>query len=48
VAGVPDDDLIHTSWGPSFASHRSAQWMNRNVCCWQILLQKSLAEIVER
>ncbi|MFO1088104.1 MAG: LysR substrate-binding domain-containing protein [Hyphomicrobiales bacterium] len=27
LAGVPDDDLIHTDWGPSFGSHpRWADW----------------------
>lgn len=25
LAGVPDDDLIHTNWGPSFVSHPSWQ-----------------------
>lgn len=29
LAGVPDDDLIHTNWGPSFVSHPTWQlWLS--------------------
>ncbi|WP_158970380.1 LysR substrate-binding domain-containing protein [Chachezhania sediminis] len=31
LSGVPDDDLIHTDWGPGFGSHPSWEaWFDRN------------------